>query len=131
MRIDLGLILAVALEYIVFIYYSNTLFYRKRSVLFCGSVITLGYLIHFFVCAHGSISINVITFILLNWMSFTMCFHITNKTALFQSILLSILSIAFEVISSYIWELGIDANYLLNTTETESMILTKSEAKRS
>ena len=31
MRIDLGLILAIILEYIFFIYYADTLFYRKRK----------------------------------------------------------------------------------------------------
>lgn len=31
MRIDLGMVLAIIFEYIIFIYYADTLFYRKKK----------------------------------------------------------------------------------------------------
>ena len=36
MRIDLGMVLAIIFEYIIFIYYADTLFYRKRNIYVLG-----------------------------------------------------------------------------------------------
>ncbi len=126
MRIDLGLILAVIVEYIAFIYYSNTLFYRKKNLLFCSIVITLGYLIHFFVCAFGNIMINTLTFFLLNMSVFMLCFHVSSRTATFQSAILVILSAVCELATVYVGKLGINTNDLLSISATQSMILTLS-----
>ena len=41
MRIDLGMVLAIIFEYIIFIYYADTLFYRKRNKYLCYAIIAL------------------------------------------------------------------------------------------
>ncbi len=124
MRIDLGLILAVIVEYIAFIYYSNTLFYRKKNLLFCSIVITLGYLVHFFICIFGDAIINTATFIILNIVSFILCFHINSKTAIFQGTILAVLSVLCEVSTIYICKLGINVDNIVNITSMQSIILT-------
>lgn len=124
MRIDLGLILAVALEYIAFIYYSNTLFYRKRSIVFCGAITITGYALHFIICIFGNTSINIITFILLNILLFRLCFYISNKTAIFQGTILVLLSAVSELIANYVFKLGINANNLIDISAMQSIILT-------
>lgn len=43
MRIDLGMVLAIIFEYIIFIYYADTLFYRKRNKYLCYAIIALEY----------------------------------------------------------------------------------------
>lgn len=126
MRIDLGLILAVIVEYIAFIYYSNTLFYRKKNLLFCSIVITLGYLVHFFICSFGNIVINTLTFFLLNISVFMLCFHVSSRTATFQSAILVILSAVCELATVYVGKFGITTNDLLSISATQSMILTLS-----
>lgn len=49
MRIDLGLILGVALSCIFFIYYADTLFYRKINKAACYCIIGAFYVAHLFV----------------------------------------------------------------------------------
>ena len=43
MRIDLGMALGIALEYIFFIYYADTLFYQKISKWLCYFIIAINY----------------------------------------------------------------------------------------
>ena len=126
MRIDLGLILAVALEYIAFIYYSNTLFYRKRSIAFCGAVTIIGYTIHFIICIFGNVSVNLISFAALNIVLFISCFYISNKTAVFQGTILVLLSTVCELIANHVFKLGINTNNLIDVSATQSIILTVS-----
>ena len=47
MRIDLGMVLAIIFEYIIFIYYADTLFYRKRNKYLCYAIIALVYIADF------------------------------------------------------------------------------------
>ncbi len=126
MRIDLGLILAVVLECISFIYYSNTLFYRKRSIVFCETIIIIGYMIHFIICIFGNTSINLITFVALNIVLFMSCFYINNKTAIFQGSILGFLSAVCELIANYVLKLGINENNLIDISATQSIIFTVS-----
>ena len=51
MRIDLGMVLAIIFEYIIFIYYADTLFYRKRNKYLCYAIIALVYIADLFICA--------------------------------------------------------------------------------
>ncbi len=98
MRIDLGLILAIVIEYILFIYYADTLFYRKRNKYLCYGIIAIGYLIHFVTCAMGNILVNIVLSIGINLICFLLCYHITLKTAVFQSVMLLALMFADECI---------------------------------
>lgn len=124
MRIDLGLILGVIVECIAFIYYSNTLFYRKRSKLFFAVAVTLGYAAHFVVCTFGNVVMNMLTYFLLHVTVFMLCFHIQRKTAVFQSMMLNLLTTLCEFASVYIWDLGINGTNLVDISAMQSMILT-------
>ena len=66
MRVDFGLILGIVIECIAFFYYADTLFYRKRSKLFCFGIAAFGYMCHFAICIFGNIIINGITFFVIN-----------------------------------------------------------------
>lgn len=124
MRIDVGLVVAVILEYIAFIYYSNTLFYRKTGKLFFGVTVSVGYIIHFFACVFGNVTINTLTFFLLNTTVLMLCFYISRKTAVFQGIILVILSAVCELIAIYVGKMGISAGNINDISAVQSIILT-------
>lgn len=98
MRIDLGLVLAIILEYILFIYYADTLFYRKRNKYVCYGIIAAGYLIHFVTCILGNVAANIITQIVITYICLQVCYHVTIKTSLFQSVMLMAIMFADECI---------------------------------
>ena len=124
MRIDLGLILGIALEFIFFIYYADTLFYQKRSKWLCYSIIAINYLIHFLICTFGNGTLNIIVFTIINLLCFILCYHIKFKNALFQTFILIILSIASELLVILIPYIDILLDNTLIMSPTQSMILT-------
>lgn len=107
MRIDLGLILAIFIEYILFIYYADTLFYRKKNKYVCYGIIAIGYLIHFVTCAMGNLSVNIIVTAGMYILFFLLCYHIQIKTAIFQSALLMIFLMIDECLVIAIPYIGI------------------------
>lgn len=124
MRIDAGLITAIIIEWIIFIYYSNTLFYRKKSKLFFGVLSAALYFVHFWVCTFGNVIINITTYVLINYLLFIICFHIKNRTALYQSVLLSTLSGLLEFLTVAIAGLGMFEKNSFTIMKDESAILT-------
>lgn len=123
MRIDLGLVLAIILECIYFIYYADSLFYRKKSKSSCYSAIIAGYLIHGIVCMFGNTLINIGVFIGVNFLIFSLCYHINYKNAIFQSVVLSVVSIATEF-AVVLGMIGLDLSKLNSTLPITSLILT-------
>lgn len=124
MRIDLGMILAIIFEYIFFIYYADTLFYRKINKYICYAVIALGYALHLGVCMFGNVFVNAFTAIIIHIVSFKLCYHISNKNAVFQSVLLDVINVASECIIIFIPRLGISPNNVVSMTSSQSFILT-------
>lgn len=125
MRIDFGLILALVLECIFFIYYAETLFYCKVNRILCYAAITVGYAIYFFVCTSGNMAINTTAFFVLNCAALLFLYHISLKNALFQGAILTVLSAASEIAIVYIDILGIDINgFHISVAPMHSMILT-------
>lgn len=126
MRIDLGLVLGIILECIIFIYYADALFTRKRNKLFCRLVAVSGYAMHFIGCMFGNVTANVIIFIIINFVSLKWCYVINLKSAVFQSLVLVSVSSASEWIIIGFDFVGINANNLLAINDMQSMILTLS-----
>ena len=124
MRVDFGLILGIVIECIAFFYYADTLFYRKRSKLFCFGIAAFGYMCHFAICIFGNIIINGITFFVINVFAFIGCFHINIKKAIFQAVMLAVLSAICEFAAIVIGKLGITSENLIEITALRSMILT-------
>lgn len=124
MRIDLGMVLAIIFEYIIFIYYADTLFYRKRNKYFCYTIIGLGYVLHLVVCMFGNVLANTITVIIIHIVCFKSCYHISNKGAVFQSVLLDAMNAASEYIIIFIPYIGIIPDHTITMTSSQSLILT-------
>lgn len=124
MRIDLGLILAILLEYVLFIYYADTLFYRRKKKYICRIISFIGYTIHFCVCILGHMSLNIAVFIIINFAALMLCYHINLKNALFQSAVLAVLSAASELCVAFLGILGINLNDISAMSGMQSIFLT-------
>lgn len=124
MRIDLGLILAIILEYIFFIYYADTLFYRKRKKYVCYSIIAAGYIFHFAICVFRNVILNTMIALIMHIICFRSCYYISRKEAVFQSFLLDALGIAAEYVIIFIPYAGIIPNQAVIIDSEQSFILT-------
>lgn len=124
MRIDLGMVLAIIFEYIFFIYYADTLFYRKKKKYLCYIIIAVGYALHLCVCMFGNVFINTFTAVVIHFLCFKLCYHISNKSAAFQSVLLDAMNAASEYIIIFLPYLGISPSNGVLMTPTQSFILT-------
>ena len=93
MRIDMGLVLGIVLECIIFIYYADALFTRKRNKLFCRLVAVSGYAMHFIGCMFGNVTANVIIFIIIK----TIMTQVTATCAEFSSFDYYLNSIDFPI----------------------------------
>lgn len=123
MRIDLGMVLAIIFEYIIFIYYADTLFYRKRNKYLCYAIIALVYIADLFICARGKIVVNTLTFVVIHLVIFGVCYRISWKSALFQSILLAAITSACEFLVIFIPYIRIIPDNTIAMTSSQSLIL--------
>ena len=124
MRIDLGLVSAIILEYIFFVYYANALFQRKRNKFECYAIIGVGYVLNFFICTFGNEIINTSCTFLVQTVCFKLCYNINSKNAVFQSILLTAINAAGEYIMAVILYMGAVPHDFLTITPAQSIILT-------
>lgn len=124
MRLDFGLVLAIFLECVFFIYYAETLFYRKKNKIFCYATAALGYALHGFICMFGYWVINISVFIIVNVAIFNLCYCIKLKNALFQSIILDILSAASEIIVALTPLIGVKVSCLTEIIPMQSLLIT-------
>ena len=88
MRIDLGLVLAIVIEYILFIFYADTLFERKRNKWLCYSIIALGHILNLISCMYGNVVISTISSLIIYIFCFLVCYNMSVKNAVFQGALL-------------------------------------------
>lgn len=84
MRIDLGMVLAIIFEYIIFIYYADTLFYRKRNKYLCYAIIALVYIADLFICARGKIVVNTLTFVVIHLVILAYVIALAGKAHCFK-----------------------------------------------
>lgn len=124
MRIDFGMVLGIALEFIFFLYYAGTLFYEKKKKWQCYLIIAANYLVHLLICTLGNGTLNTIVFILINFTCLFFCYHTSIKTAIFQSFLLTILSVASELLIIFIPYFEIYPNNSITMSSIQSMMLT-------
>ena len=124
MRIDLGLVLAIVVEYILFLYYAEKLFYRKRDKWRCALIAGALYVLNLIVCMFGNIPLNETVYFIINFLGLRLCYHINNKNAAFHSALIVALESASEWSIVIIPPLGLEMSNPLNITPVQSMILT-------
>lgn len=124
MRIDLGMVLAIIFEYIIFIYYADTLFYKKRNKYLCYAIIATAYVADLFICSFGNIIVNTLTFVVIHLIIFYVCYRISWKSALFQSILFAAIAAACEFLVIFIPYVKITPDNTVTMTSSQSLILT-------
>ena len=124
MHLDFGLVLCIFLECIFFIYYADTVFYRKKNKILCYAAAVICYALHGFICVFNHIILNTFIFMVINFIILIGCYHIKYKNALFQVIILTILSSASELAVMFFPTLGIDINNLNAVTSGQSLIIT-------
>lgn len=124
MRIDLGLILAIMLEAIFFIYYANSLYEMKNNKIWSYGAIVLLYALNFVSCMFGNGVVNLTVFTLTNLLLLTIFYGVKTRWALFQSIILSAIMMAGELMVFVIEFFDFDMAIIMSPTPGQSMIIT-------
>ena len=124
MRIDVGLVLGVFLEYILMIYYANTTLYPKKNYYLSSLIALAGYILIFLVAILGYPIINNIVFILINFVIFLLGYSISYNNAAFKSVILMLLSFLGEIAMSFFLEININHNKILHISFENSMLIT-------
>lgn len=124
MRVDLGLILGILLEWIFFIYYADTIFYRKQSKPLCYGILFLGFFVHFLGCTLGNMPLNLTISIIINILGFWFCYHTKWQQAVVHGCLLVTLSLAGEGVVAFFPPIGVALGNLKSLTPEQSLIIT-------
>lgn len=124
MRIDLGLVLGVAIEFILFLYYANTTLYPKKNYYVSSAIAFVGHVVIFVIAIFGQPMVNAITFIVVNLLIFIFGYHVDFKDAIFLSVMLTIFSFLGEILLMFILEIGFNSEDILRATSENSIILT-------
>lgn len=77
-----------------------------------------------FICARGKIVVNTLTFVVIHLVIFGVCYRISWKSALFQSILLAAITSACEFLVIFIPYIRIIPDNTIAMTSSQSLILT-------
>ena len=124
MRIDLGLVLGVAIEFILFLYYANTTLYPKKNYYVSSAIALVGYVLIFAISIFAQAILNAIAFISINLIIFLFGYQISFKNAIFRSAMLTILIFLGEIMLAFILEIGLSTQDILNISFEKSMIIT-------
>lgn len=124
MRIDIGLILGVAIECMIMIYYANSTLYPKKNYYISSLIAIVGYAIVFVVAIFGHAIFNNIILTLVNFFIFIFGYHINYKNAVYKSVVLTIISFLGEIMLMFILEIGINVYDNLNVTLEKSILVT-------
>ena len=87
MRIDAGLIIGVALEFIIMLYFANSTLQPKKNYYISSAMCFVGYLIVFAFSLFNQLFVNVGVFIVINLLIFNLGYRINFKTSIFQTIM--------------------------------------------
>lgn len=124
MRIDAGLIIGVALEFIIMLYFANSTLQPKKNY-YISSVITfIGYAILFVFALFNRMMINVGGFLIVNFLIFIIGYKINIKTAMMRVVWVTLFMFVGETIVTYILRIGFDVKNLLDITPQQSILIT-------
>ena len=124
MRIDVGLILGVAIECMIMIYYANSTLYPKKNYYISSLIAIVGYAAVFIVAIFGYSKLNIFTFAIINFMIFITGYSINYKNAIFKSMILTAISSLGEIMVMFILEIEFSADDIIGASGEESMIVT-------
>ena len=101
MRIDAGLIIGVALEFIIMLYFANSTLQPKKNYYISSAMCFVGYLIVFAFSLFNQLFVNVGVFIVINLLIFNLGYRINFKTSIFQTIMLLVFMFLGEIIVAF------------------------------
>lgn len=124
MRIDAGLIIGIALEFIIMLYFANSTLQPKKNY-YISSVITfIGYAILFVFALFNRMMINAGGFLIVNFLIFIIGYKINIKTAMMRVVWVTLFMFVGETIVTYILRIGFDVKNLLDITPQQSILIT-------
>ena len=124
MRIDAGLIIGVALEFIIMLYFANSTLQPKKNYYISSAMCFVGYLIVFAFSLFNQLFVNVGVFIVINLLIFNLGYRINFKTSIFQTMMLLVFMFLGEIIVTFTMKMGLDKKSFLEVTPQQSMIVT-------
>lgn len=124
MRTDAGLIIGVALEFIIMLYFANSTLQPKKNYYISSAICFVGYLIIFAFSLLNRLFVNVGVFIVINFLIFNLGYRINFKTSIFQTMMLLVFMFLGEIIVTFTMKMGLDKKSFLEVTPQQSMIVT-------
>lgn len=124
MRIDAGLIIGVALEFIIMLYFANSTLQPKKNYYISSAMCFVGYLIVFAFSLLNQLFVNMGVFIVINLLIFNLGYRINFKTSIFQTMMLLVFMFLGEIIVTFTMKMGLDKKSFLEVTPQQSMIIT-------
>lgn len=124
MRIDAGLIIGVALEFIIMLYFANSTLQPKKNYYISSAITFIGYAILFVFALFNRMMINVGGFLVVNFLIFIIGYKINIKTAMMRVVWVTLFMFVGETIVTYILRIGFDVKNLLDITPQQSILIT-------
>lgn len=124
MRIDAGLIIGIALEFVVMLYFANSTLQPKKNYYMSSAICFIGYLIIFGVSIFNMFIFNIISFTIIDFLIFILGYRINYKTALFQTFMMTLFMFLGELLILFILKLGLDTESMVAATVQQSMLIT-------
>ena len=130
MRIDAGLIIGVALEFIIMLYFANSTLQPKKNYYISSAMCFVGYLIVFAFSLLNRLFVNVGVFIVINFLIFNLGYRINFKTSIFQTMMLLVFMFLGEIIVTFTMKMGLDKKSFLEVTPQQSIFYENSRQKK-
>ena len=124
MRIDAGLIIGIALEFVIMLYFANSTLQPKKNYYVSSAICFIGYLIIFGVSIFNMFIFNIISFPIIDFLIFILGYRINYKTALFQTFMMTLFMFLGELLMLFILKLGLDTESMVAATVQQSMLIT-------
>lgn len=124
MRIDAGLIIGVALEFIIMLYFANSTLQPKKNYYISATIAFVGYVILFILSLLNLIAVNIISFVIINFLIFIIGYRINLKTAIIRVAWLMLFMFVGESAVSYILKISFNLGFMINITTQQSMLIT-------
>ena len=124
MRIDAGLIIGIALEFVIMLYFANSTLQPKKNYYMSSAICFIGYLIIFGVSIFNMFIFNIISFTIIDFLIFILGYRINYKTAHFQTFMMTLFMFLGELLILFILKLGLDTESMVAATVQQSMLIT-------
>ena len=108
MRIDAGLIIGIALEFVIMLYFANSTLQPKKNYYISSAMCFVGYLIIFAFSLLNRLFVNVGVFIVINFLIFNLGYRINFKTSIFQTMMLLVFMFLGEIIVTFTMKMGLE-----------------------